>query len=155
MNKLMKNELEIYKSKTSVKENWVIKNLPNLYNHIKDSLGEKISEKVYLLENERGSCKMCAGKVKFLSISRGYREYCSKKCSNNDKNLIKKKLKNYKKNNLEKYGVDNPSKLDSVKEKLSKSKSKLDYKKINKKFKESFIEKYGVDNPSKIGRAHV
>jgi len=153
MDEIVKSEYLIYLSKieiNSVKEEWVLKNLKNLYDFLKDIDGETLSEKIYLIENNKSFCKACGSKVKFLSYKRGYREYCSKSCSNNDQDLIGEKLQSYKKNNLKKYGVENPSMLDSVKGKISLSKEKLDYNKIDEKYKKVFIEKYGVDNPSKL-----
>lgn len=135
---------------SSIKETWVIKNLPLLYDYIKDKKGDTLSEKIYLIDNEKEKCKICNSDVKFLSIKRGYRDYCSKKCSNNDKELTNKKISSYKQNNLEKYGVDNPSKTKKVKEKISKSKKGFDYTESNEKFKKTCIERYGVDNPSKV-----
>lgn len=152
MKKDIIKEYNIYKEKSklnSIRESWVKKKLPLLYKHIKNNKGDKLSEKIFLLNNDKPICKVCNGDVSFLSFNRGYRKYCSKKCSNNDKDLINKKLDSYKKNNIEKWGVDNPSKLKNIKEKISKKRSSLDYEKINKKFKKTCIKNWGVDNPSK------
>lgn len=149
----IENEYNIYLSKlkiNSIKDSWVISNLPNLYNFILNKDGESISEKIYLLDNTSVECLVCKNKTKFLSMSRGYRKYCSKSCSNSDVNLIEKKLINYKKNNLNKYGVENTSELDSVKNKISLSKLNLDYNEIDRKSKNTFMTKYGVDNISKL-----
>lgn len=150
---IIENEYNTYLSKVkinSIKDSWVISNLPNLYNFILDKAGESISEKIYLLSNKIGECLTCKTKTKFLSISRGYRQYCSKSCSNSDVNLIEKKLINYKKNNLNKYGVENTSELDYIKNKISLSKLSLDYNEIDIKSKKTFMDKYGVDNISKL-----
>jgi hypothetical protein len=85
---------------------------------------------------------------------------CSKKCS----------VKKTKKTCIEKYGVDNPSKLEIVKSKKEETcmknhgvknptqsyiiKSKIDYsfnneEEIKKKKEESYVKNYGVVNPSK------
>lgn len=149
----IEKEYNTYLSKVkinSIKDSWVISNLPNLYNFILDKDGESISEKIYLLDNTSVECLVCKNKTKFLSMSRGYRQYCSKYCSNSDINLIEKKLINYKKNNLNKYGVENTSELDSVKNKISLSKLNLDYNEIDIKSKKTFMDKYGVDNISKL-----
>jgi hypothetical protein len=149
----IEKEYNIYLSKViihSVKDSWVLSNLPNLYKFILDKNGVSISEKIYLLSNKDGECLSCKKKTKFLSISRGYREYCSKSCSNSDLSLIEKKLINYKKNNLNKYGVENTSELDSVKSKISLSKLNLDYNEIDIKSKKTFVDRYGVDNISKL-----
>lgn len=152
MNNIIYNEYLEYLLKAdsnSVRETWVEKKLPNLYKFFSDKEGNSLSEKVYLFKNNKVVCKICKSDVKFLSYKRGYREYCSKKCSNSDKELIKQKNINYKINNIEKYGVDNPSKLEIIKDKIIESKSKLDYSKINIKIKNTCIKNFGVDNPSK------
>ena len=153
MNDVTKEEYLIYLEKInlhSVKESWVIFNLPNLYNFLENRPGSSISEKIYLLSANEGICKVCKSKVKFLSYKRGYRIYCSKKCSNSDSELVSQKLENYKETCLQKWGVDNASKAERVIEKIKKSKKYLDYELINKKFKETFLNKWGVDNPSKL-----
>ena len=74
----IEKEYNIYLSKViihSVKDSWVLSNLPNLYKFILDKNGVSISEKIYLLSNKDGECLSCKKKTKFLSISRGYREY--------------------------------------------------------------------------------
>jgi len=119
------------------------------YNYIINRNGSSLSEKIYLLHNSIGKCKVCENSVKFLSIERGYREYCSKKCSNNDKELIDSKLKSYKKTCMSKWGVDNSSKSDNVKTKIKESKKNINYELVNKRSKETFLKNWGVDNPSK------
>jgi hypothetical protein len=149
----MKNidiELNIYLEKKNPRKTWVKNNLPNLYEYIIDKEGKSLSEKVYLLNNKKSVCKVCSKDVSFLSIERGYRTYCSKKCSNNDSELKEIKLYNLKKTSIDKYGFDNPSKSQLVKDKISESKSNKDYHEINNKMKKTMIEKYGVDNPSKL-----
>jgi hypothetical protein len=152
MDEIVKKEYLIYLDKinlNSIKESWVISNLPNLYNFIKDKEGDSISEKIFLLKNNREFCKICKSKVKFLSYKRGYRIYCSKKCSNSDMNVIQSKLESYKETCINKYGVDNASKSMIVIDKIKKSKKSIDYKLINEKARETFTNRYGVDNPSK------
>jgi hypothetical protein len=152
MNKLVSDELDIYLEKiekNSIKESWVRDNLKNLYNYIINRDGNTLSEKIYLLTNELKKCKICNNDVKFLSYKRGYREYCSKKCSNNDELLLKLKLESYKKTSVYKYGVDNPSKSEIVKSKLVESKKNIDYESMNNKARISSLERWGVDNPSK------
>jgi hypothetical protein len=152
MDKIIEDEYLIYLDKinlNSIKESWVISNLPNLYNFIKDKEGYSISEKIFLLKNNRDFCKICKYKVMFLSFNRGYRTYCSKKCSNSDKDIIQSKLKSYKKTCIDKYGVDNASKSQEVIDKIRESKKLINYELANEKSKKTFMERYGVDNPSK------
>lgn len=95
---------------------------------------ESISEKMYLYFNnitEIPVCKTCGGKVKFISFSKGYTEYCCCKCSHNEQTKQKTQ-----KTNLEKYGhVCN-----------------LHNENIHKQVIEKWKEKYGVDNPAKNDR---
>jgi len=150
-------ELIIYKSKSSVKESWVEKNLPNLWMYVTNLQGDTLSEKIYLLDknNIRPTCKMCGSNVKFLSISRGYREYCSKKCSNSDPELSSIKMDSLRKTSLDKYGVDNPSKSDIVKRNVAESRKGYDYTNMVFKVREKMLDKYGVDNISKTDWAKV
>lgn len=153
MNEIISSELEIYLYKSIVKETWVKKNLPNLYNFIFELNGESFSEKVFLYLNsfdKVGKCKICNNTTKFLSISRGYRTYCSKKCSNNDIELVEKKLDNFKKNCLEKWGVDNPMKNGEVVKRLIEVQKTQNLEEKKEKIKKVFLEKWGVDNPSKL-----
>ena len=112
-------------------------------------------EKFYLYENSlelKPKC-YCGNDVKFLNMNNGFRRFCSIRCtSNNDDIKNKKKL-----TNIEKYGVDNPSKSKLIKEKVKETnniKFGVDYPlqsaDVLNKSKNIFIEKYGVDNPSKI-----
>jgi hypothetical protein len=152
MDNLIVNEICIYESKienNSVKEKWVKYNLPNLYSFAINKSGKSLSEKIYLLKNNIGLCKACQSPTKFLSYTRGYRDYCCKKCSNNDIDLIKQRQESYVKNNLLKYGVDNISKLYITKEKISDSIKNTDRQKSIEKSKKTSLEKYGVDNVSK------
>jgi hypothetical protein len=139
----------------AVKESYIQKYYQILYKKIieyRNKNGEcSFTEIVFLLMgNLKGSCKVCKGVVKFLSVNRGYREYCSKKCTNNDADLVKIKHEQYVKTCLEKYGTDNASKSDIVKEKMKESLKDVDYKEVSKKLKQHFTSKYGVDNPSKL-----
>lgn len=152
VDEIVEKEYLIYIDKinsNSIKESWVVKNLPNLYDFIKDRVGDTISEKIFLLNNNKASCKVCSSDVKFLSYKRGYRQYCSKKCSNNDVDLILSKAENYKETCINKYGFESASKSNVVKDKIKKSKKLTDYDIVNRKSKQTFLNKYGVDNPSK------
>jgi hypothetical protein len=152
MDEDLKNEIYIYKSliNNNLRESWVKKNLPKFYEFIIKKPGKTLSEKFYLIYNNIGKCKICELETKFLSYNRGYRLYCSKQCSNNDKDLINLKKVKYKETCLDKYGVENSSSSEEVKIKLKESKSKLDKSIINEKIKKTCLSKYGVDNPSKV-----
>ena len=94
---------------------------------------EKISAKNYydkFIKSMRdGICTVCECPTEFACFSRGYREFCSQKCSNIG-NVSKRK-----ETCLNRYGVDNPSKSKSIREKT----------------KQTCIERYGVENPFKSG----
>jgi len=115
----------------------------------------------------------CSNITNFININKGYRKYCSYKCSilctrEERKNTCIKKygvdnpLKNkdmQKKRRetlIKKYGVDNPLKNKSIKEKQKQTCIKkygvdnpLKNKDMQKKRRETLIKKYGVDNPFK------
>ncbi len=104
-----------------------------------------------------------------LYTSYGYEngEYYCRKCKTKKNNIEKYgvdnvfKLKTTKdkirETNIEKYGVDNVSKLDSIKKKKEET-SIINYgekhhsksKEIKDKIKKTNLEKYGVDNVSKL-----
>lgn len=84
-----------------------------------DLNGFKFSELVYCILNdmtEKPKCYCGAVIDKYISFSLGYNRYCSAKCKNNDKKLISIRSEKYKQTCLEKYGVDNISKLDNIKQ---------------------------------------
>lgn len=130
------------------------------------------AEAIYLyandIQNEPTCCGLsekCIKKVMFQSIKDGYCKYC-KKCNHNSeeyKNKIKKTL-------LEKYGVDNASKIkesiekrkitywskskeerkkiyEKVKTTLSKNYGSLSNPEISKKKKETCLKRFGVEHP--------
>ena len=125
--------------------------LKDLYN---DSIS--LSESLYRFINnikEKPKCKYCHNNyVKFLSLTRGYRDYCSIKCMSNSKD-VKNKIVN---TCLEKYGVRNGG---GSKEALQKIKETNMNKRgvtcplkdpiVQAKIKQTNIIRYGVDNPNK------
>ena len=76
-------------------------------------------------------CKICNKPTRNYGGKRGYNKYCSRKCSNSDPEIKLKSITAFKKTCLEKYGVDNVSKVNSIKEKRTVT----------------FMNKYGVENP--------
>ena len=126
---------------------------PDFYKFILDNYSDrtnKLSEMLYMFYNNlenKPTCAICGGPVKYINIKNGYRRCCSAKCSCHDPERIRKacqtKIERYGsagynnrdkavKTCLEKYGVDNPFASKEVKNKL----------------KNIFQEKYGVDYPS-------
>lgn len=86
--------------------------------------------KQYIRNDEKCENINCCNPCHFISLNKGFRKYCSSKCSNSDVS----KLNVYKETCMRKYGVENSFQSDKVK----------------KKIKKSLIEKYGEDNPSKV-----
>ena len=128
----------------------------DLWNKINNVLLDiPFKEKFYLIENsliETPKCE-CGNSVKFIDMINGYREFCSRRCMYDSPKLKEKR----KKSCVDKYGVDNPSKVKEVRDKVIKTNldkfghewaTKSDVIKV--KMKEQFTEKYGVDNPSKV-----
>lgn len=97
----------------------------------------------YIKVNGIPICISCGSEVKW---KRGIpNKYCSFKCLPNNWNQDK-----VKKTVMEKYNIDVVSKLDSVKEKLSKKQiENYNNKKedIVNKFKMTCVERYGVEHP--------
>ena len=83
----------------------------------------------YFKNDGEGICLTCGKLTKFYKLSKGYAKYCSSKCSNSNKNKIKKTCKTWQKT----LGVDFPAQSVNV------------YKKI----KATCLERYGVENYSK------
>lgn len=105
------------------------------------------SEKIYHYLNGLDSqvkCKNCKEKKsKFSGLIKGYRKYCSSKCSNDSSEV--KNLKS--KICIEKYGVDNPSKSEEVKVKIQDSfQAKYGgnpFSVFREKIEKTNLEKYG------------
>ena len=127
--------------------NYLLTHYPNISN---------IKEKIYLYRNnlkEPYRCIICGTFTKYDGPTKGYRLYCSSKCCNNDPNKIQKT----KNNNFVKYGVENISQLEKIKEK-KKQTSLRNYgvehpsqlEEIKEKVKKTNLEKYGVKHPSQL-----
>lgn len=130
----------------------------------------------YLKKENEGICIECGNKTCFLSLGRGYREFCSKICQGKS-SVVKQRIKN---TNIKKFGVENPFQSNIIKEKIKQTclerygvenpsmsediKNKKEEKSINKygvrctleaveikeKSKQTNIEKYGVENPLQL-----
>lgn len=97
-----------------------------------------------------------------LYTSYGYEngEYYCRKCKLKKNNIDKWGVENVfqlesvknkiKKTNLEKWGVENPSQNKEINKKIKDKISKLDKESINKKRIKTLIDKWGVDNISKL-----
>jgi hypothetical protein len=90
------------------------------------------TKEYYLRYVDNNNKCYCGNEKHFLGINKGYSKYCSCKCAGNDKKLQEKRKMTCK----IKYGVNNISQSDFIK---------------NKK-KETFIKNYGIDNPLKLNQ---
>jgi hypothetical protein len=97
-------------------------------------------------------CVVCNNFTKFISFNKGYNKYCSRKCIMSDKELVSKRNKKSIETNLFKYGVDNPMKVDDIKQKVKNTNLKkwgFEYYTQTNHYKERIVninrEKWGVD----------
>ena len=87
-------------------------------------------EKLFAIKNhliERPKC-ICGNTTNYVKNLKQYKQYCSRSCPEMKKILQEKRVKS----NLEKYGVENTSSLESTR----------------KKVKQTNIKKYGCENPN-------
>ena len=75
----------------------------------------------YIKKDGEDVCKICGKKTNFIGINYGYHTYCSKKCASKDEVLKQKQIETAKKNNLLKYGVENPQQRPEIKEKTKQT----------------------------------
>jgi len=145
--------------KNIIKNNKIIKNkyflnikTPDNYYWCKTT-----SEYIYCILNDiktQPLCENCKSqKVKFKSFSKGYNKNCSLKCSQNNPTTKQKIQSTFKK----KYGVDNISQLDNIKEKKKETLIKnynvtaaLKSDIIKNKMKNTIKKKYNIDNISQL-----
>lgn len=109
----------------------------------------------YLKQENEGKCLECGKETKFIKFTKGYRSFCSTKCSNNNKDVSKLK----KESCLKKYGVDNPAKAEIVKNKMEQTnlerygvKNVFQSSIIREKCVNTCIERYGVSNAAKTNK---
>mgnify|MGYP003974068031 CR=1 FL=1 len=96
-------------------------------------MGVTFAEKLYLVLHSRKKplCKHCGvNELEFLDIHRGYRDFCSRKCTANSKQRNAKRAETC----LHRYGEQHYSKT-------------ADYK---DQFKATCMARYGVENPGQI-----
>jgi hypothetical protein len=135
------------------------KNFPELLLKI-DEFNKKykidnFSELLYRYHNDLTmtiKCKICNKKPKFISFNKGFNKYCSRKCTMSDKEIINKRNKKSLKTNLERWGVDNPMKVDEIKNKVKKTNLErwgVEHYTQTDEYKDRIIEKnqekWGVD----------
>jgi hypothetical protein len=133
-------------------------------------------EEYYLkyINHDKGICKICGNDTTFISIYKGYREYCSLNCSNNCEEVISKRentcLKNYgvrvpykseeirnrgKLTCLENNGVENPMQSEEIRNKSHETclknngvKHPYQNEEIRNKGKLTCLENNGFENPT-------
>ena len=135
------------KSRVRCTERYVKKHFPELYEQVKQCSGSKWTEKLYNFyhPNEKHICPVCGRPTKFRCLTFGYNKYCNTKCSADDP-LLKDKIKQ---TNLERYGVERVSQLDSVKEKVKQTNLKryggigFASKELNEKARKTNLKRYG------------
>jgi putative hef-like homing endonuclease len=95
-------------------------------------------------------CSTCNKKLTEVQIRSNIKHstdfYCSRKCNPNYKNIdFKKRAEKIKQTNLKRYGVENVSQIQSVKEKISNSVKSSSKSALEKRISTN-IEKYGVEH---------
>ena len=131
----IKNKILSDRSGKYVKEDYVKKHHPKLYNHITDTYDDNIpfKDKIYLYIfniKDIPTCKTCGETLTIkYSLKKGFGDYCSVKCMN--RNTLRKEQ--IIKSNLKKYGKKSHNSLKEVKDKK----------------KNTLLKNYGVTNPMK------
>jgi very-short-patch-repair endonuclease len=127
------------------------KNLDNEEKEIINAFpGGGLGEKIYNFINgktELPTCLVCGKGVRFISFSRGYRDYCSIGCKAKNapprsKEAITKMQASLKRTMLKKYGVENPFQLTRVRESI-KARSDDFYRARKEKTIKANLERYG------------
>jgi hypothetical protein len=147
MNEQQRREFFIKKNYKNIYDEIILFNEKNLKCNL---FSQMIYNYVYDIK-EHPLCK-CGEKLKYRYFTVGYNIYCSKKCMMSDEKIVQKRNDKSKKTCLEKYGVDNASKTDSVKIKIINTNleryGKISYTQTDK-FKNDLIihniEKYGKE----------
>lgn len=96
----------------------------------------KYGGQVYCPGPHHTECKICGRDIEYKCSPNEKPNYCSSECRKEGK----------KRTVIAKYGVDNVSRIDEVKKKISAANSS---EKVRQKREKTCIEKYGTYNPSK------
>jgi len=93
------------------------KNLNSLSIHVvkKHKINKKEYYDLYLKNNDNiGICLNCGNDCNFISLSKGYHDFCSGKCAKSKKfnkligaKISKESIEKRKQTNIERYGVEN------------------------------------------------
>lgn len=141
-----------------ITKEYISENLLTPKSHLKRNaakLVEKTNEELYLIFNDITSVPQCycGCNIEFRSFGQGYGTYCSYECMYKSKERIKLQ----KKTNLSKYGYENISQVEIIKEKKVIS-SLIKYgtahptqtKEVQNKKKTTNLKKYGVEHVLQI-----
>jgi hypothetical protein len=149
-------DLDFLRSKKIVRNN-ILKSNPIVTSKIDSYVSKyniKFNEVVYLSINNINNEQICPNcksvKLKFISAKSGYKKYCSRNCANKHEIL----KENKRKTSLGRWGVDNPAKSQSVKDKISKKNSEQSLE-TKMKRKETFFKKYGYETNLNIPEIRI
>ena len=138
-----------------ITKKFIKNNYPEFHQYILDNYPEELtwSEKLYWYKHNLsspGKCKVCGKNTKYIDFIKGYRMYCSSKCCNSDP---EKKLLT-KQSCLKKYGVENISQSQEIRNKVKQTclekygvENISQSQEIRNKVKQTCLEKYGVEHP--------
>lgn len=131
---------------------WCKKYHPNEFDEIMSAGYDTFVDNVYTIYYDKiFYCDNCGAKMCPPRTGQE-KKYCSRKCSKEagtwknldiDFNAVRKKAKQ---TCLERYGVDNPMKVERFKEKVKY----YDIAAAKEKAKQTWLERYGVDHPMKV-----
>jgi hypothetical protein len=144
----------IFKTTSGLSEKWLLANHKDYYENIHDLIKETditLSERIYLYQSglmEVPNCLNCNNKVKFIKFSKGYRKFCSKKCSA----IFSHKNVNIKYKRIKKLLECNSNK--EMREQMTKSANKTK-ELFGSEKKKSIIEKRNATNIEKYGNINV
>ena len=147
----MDKEFILSKPKGRANSTYIKKNHPEEYKLILEYPGDTFPEKLYnyFYNSPQHICPICGKITPFRTITYGYSEFCSTKCSYQSKSRIEK----IKETCLERYGVSNPSQSKEIQKKKEETCMKNHGVKsgfqLQDKFEQTCLERYGVSNPSK------
>ena len=143
--------LSFFDSPSKLTQRYIFKNFPILFEKIKDNPGRSIAEKLYIYFNNIDKLPLCdnCGIVpkKFLSISKGYSQYCCNHCSVTDKKRVQKA----KNTMIERYGVEYAAQSKEIQEKTRTTNLEryggtgFESKSLVEKTKATNLARYGVE----------
>ncbi len=116
-----------------------------LGNHVVKNHNVKEYYDKFLKKENEGQCKICGNKTNFYRLSVGYRTTCSQTCSRKLMNMSEARQKS-KETILMKYGVENPSQIEGIREIISQ-KAKLRLSDENERKRISELTKKAMWKP--------